>query len=208
MAPTRISALAFVLALAAGAAPAATLTYYPTRAAFDAANPGLKVQSFDAANLSGQAFVTQPNPLDAKTNNAVFAAGSILPGIVLRTRHPGSAATALLVYGGGPVGAVSVGNNWYGDTLVIALHPGVMAVAETAFGNTSSGTSFPGKITERFLSGTTTIGTRTFSEAAGGDVFIGASSPTDPITSVRITWGSDNDASVFVSDIEFGAAGR
>ena len=198
------SLLAAALSLAtAPLAHAATLTFYPSRSAFTAAEPGLKVQSFAAANLLGQTSVTQASPLNATTNDAVFARGAILPGLVIATLHPGSRTNALIVYAGGPVGTTSVGNNWFGDTLAEKFSPAVSAVAEDVFANTSAGTSFAGSITAQFFSGTRSLGARTFTEASGGSVFIGASS-TSPITSVRITWASDNDATTYASTIAFG----
>lgn len=184
----------------------ASLSYYNTRSAFDAAEPGLPVQSFDSANLSGQPYATQPNGINSATNNGVFSTGSILPGLTLGTLNPGAQATALEVYSGGPVGTKSIGNNWFGDTLVLTFGPGVSAVAEDAFANASSGLSFAGTITEETFSGSTVLGSKTLTEAVGGSVFFGVSSSTLPITSVEITWGGDNDASTFVSNVAFGTA--
>ena len=74
--------LALGLLLGAGAAQAETLTWYADRNSFNAAQPGLKQQSFDSANLYGQPYVYQASPLTAKTNDAVFATGNILPATV------------------------------------------------------------------------------------------------------------------------------
>ncbi len=175
-----------------------SIIYYATRSAFDAAEPGLPVQGFSSANLYGQPFVILPNGLNSATNNSVFVAGSILPGLTISTLHPGSASNALEVYG------LSIGNSWFGDTLVLSFAPGVSAVAEDAFANTSYGPSFAGNITEEIFNGSTTLGARTFSEAADGSVFIGVSSTTLPITSVELSWTSDGDASTFTSNIAFG----
>ena len=194
---------ALTLAVAANVAGAAELTFFATRSDFDAAEPGLPVQSFDSANLLGQPYVTQASPLSAATNDAVFAKGSILRGLTIRTLHPGSVSTALIVYGGGPVGSISVGNNWYGDTLLLSFVPGVTAVAEDVFANTASGPSFAGPITVQIFAGGKSLGARSFKEAAGGSVFVGAASAT-AITRVAITWGGDNDATTFVSNVAFG----
>jgi len=204
MKPIALAAWIGFLALTCGVAQAGSLTFYPTRAAFDLAEPGLPVQSFDSANLFGQDFVTQPSPLTSATNDAVFAKGSILPGLKIKTVQPGSVTTALIVFGGGPVRAVSVGNYWFGDTLLLLFPHGVAAVGANVFGNTAYGTSFAGKITVQVFGGARSLGGKTFTEAVGGYEFVGVSSATVPITKVAITWASDGDACTFVSDIAFG----
>jgi len=200
----RAAALAILFALACGSAQAGILTFYPTRDAFNAAEPGLPVQSFDGANLYGQSYVTQANPLTPSTNDAVFSTGSILPGLWIKTQHPGSESDALLVYAGGPVGAVSVGNYWFEDTLVLDFRNGVSAVAFNLFGNTAASTSFAVDIYVQFLSGKRPIGAKTFHEGTGQFIFLGVSSAGYPITRVLITWASDEDSDTFVSDIAFG----
>lgn len=182
------------------------LVFYITRGLFNAAEPGLPVQSFDSANLFNQPYVFETNGLNSATSNAVFAAGSILPGLTLSTLNPGAQSTALIVYGGGPVGTKSVGNNWYGDTLVLSFAPGAFAVAADIFANTSGGPSYAGNITAEMFNGTTPLGSKPLTETAGGSVFLGVSSTTLPITSVEITWGGDNDATTYVSSIAFGSS--
>ena len=203
--------LALVLAAAALLGPAASLasgkslTFYSSRAAFDAAEPGLPVQSFDSADLHGQPFQVIANDLDSQTDDGVFQAGAILPGLLIDTRRPGQQSTALIVTSGGPPQAVSVGDNWFGDTLRLEFSPGVSAVGETVFGSTSNGVSFAGKIHEAVYSGAQLLGGRTVKETTGGDVFIGVASSGPPITRIDITWASDNDATTYVSDIAFGS---
>jgi hypothetical protein len=141
---------------------------------------------------------------DHDTDDQVFTKGSIRKGIVITTAHPGETSTALIVFAGGPVSSKSVGNNWYGDTLILQFPKGVLAVGANVFGNTSSGTSFSGKISAHFFSGTKALGGMAFTESAGGYVFIGASSSAVPITSMRIQWASDEDATAYASDIIFG----
>jgi hypothetical protein len=195
-----IGLLSLCPALAQAASP---LTFYPTRAALNAAYPGMSLQKFTNAKLYDAPFITHANPLDRKTNDTVFGKGSILPGIAVRTLNPRLAANAIIVYGGGPVETISVGNYWFGDTVELDFPLGVEAVGENVFANTSYGASFPGRINAQFFHGKTWLGGQTFTEAAGGYVFIGASSGTLPITSVRISWQSDGGANIHVSDIAF-----
>jgi hypothetical protein len=181
-----------------------SIQFFATRSAFDLAAPKVPTQGFDGAKLDGQPYVIQANPLNWATNDAVFSKGSILPGLKISTRHPGQAATALIVYAGGPAGATSVGNNWFGDTLVLSFPNGVTVVGETVFANTSAGPSFAGQITEQVFHGSRLLASKTVRETAGDDVFIGATSPAMTITSVRISWASDQDATTYVSGISFG----
>src|SRR5579863_4366877 len=76
----------------------AALIFYNNQSSFNTAEPGLSVQDFSSADLYGQTYVTQPNGIDNSTNDAVFAAGSILPGLTISTLAPGSQSTALAVY--------------------------------------------------------------------------------------------------------------
>src|ERR1700733_1815083 len=192
--------VALVPAFAQAASP---LTFYPTRDALKAAYPGLSLQKFTNADLTDEPFVTHANPLDWKTNDAVFRKGSILPGIAIRTLNPRLASNAIIVYGGGPVETVSIGNYWFGDTVELDFPLGVQAVGENVFANASYGTSFAGKIGAQFFHGKTYLGGQTFSETAGAYLFIGVSSSTLPITSVRINWQSDSGVNIHVSDIAF-----
>jgi len=196
-----IASLALTGSIQAKTSP---LTFYADRTRFDVAEPGLPVQSFTGANMFGQPYVTQPSPLSASTNDGVFAAGSILPGLMITTVHPGSKTTALAVISEGPLGTVSVGDNWFGDTLVLSFPSGVAAVGENLFANTAYGTSFAGTVTVQYYSGKKLLGSKKFTEAAGGYVFAGVSSSGAPITAVAMSWDGNEDASVFVSSIAFG----
>jgi len=178
--------------------------FYTNQAAFYAAEPGLPVQSFDGANLFSQTFVTQPNGLNSATSNVVLTAGSILPGLTISTLAPANQSQALILDGDGPVGAISVGNYTFGDTLVLTFAPGVLAAGENLFANTGFGTSFAGNNTEEVFNGTTSLGSITVSNAAGGYDFIGVTSTNLPITSVQFTWDGDGDGITFVSHIAFG----
>jgi hypothetical protein len=176
----------------------ASLVYYTTAALFDAAEPGLPVQTFTTANLYNQPYVVQSSPLNSSTNDAVFAAGSILPGLTISNSGPGPAATGLLVYGD------NIGNNWFGDSLILSFSPGVSAVGEDVFANTAYGESFAGNITEDIFNGTQSLGSKTYTETAGGSLYFGVSSTTVPITSVELTWDGDGDGITFARNIAFG----
>lgn len=62
-------------------ASAATLTYYADRTSFNAANPGLPVETFEEGSFS--LYFTEP--LTSASSNVSFAPGDILPGITFGT---------------------------------------------------------------------------------------------------------------------------
>src|SRR5262249_57977614 len=118
-----------IVALLLLATPAgATLTIYADRASFNAANPGLPVETFESAHTGTQAFT---GPLSNTTSNASFQPGDILPGITFSTL-----GGPLLVAGPG-LGAnptTALGNLTSpifpdADSLLISPGPGVTAIA-------------------------------------------------------------------------------
>lgn len=64
-------------------APLFGATIYSDRATFLAAVPTPIVENFEAATITSGTVVSIPSPLDALTNNAVFASGSIVSGLQL-----------------------------------------------------------------------------------------------------------------------------
>ena len=183
----------------------ADLTFYTSSTAFNTAEPGLPVENFGGANLHGQSYVTESNGLSSTTNDAVYAAGSILPGITVSTLNPGLQSTALLVYSAGSDG-FNVGTNWFQDTLVLSFAPGVSAVGEDVFGNTNPGPSIAGTVHEAVFNGTTLLGSTTISETAGNVGFIGVASTAANVTSIELLFNpsADVDSNTFVQDVSFG----
>lgn len=59
----------------------ASLTFYGSRASFNAAIPGAVVEDFELANIPLGGTASIPSPLDKTTNNAVFSTGSIKDGV-------------------------------------------------------------------------------------------------------------------------------
>ena len=186
---------------AADVSRGATVTFYPTRAAFNAAAPGLPVETFAAANLFGQTEALEASPVSGATNDAVFPAGSILPGLTVSNLTTGN-TPGLIVYAGGVGGSKSIGDNYFGDTTVLTFGPSVAAVAADVFANTGPGQSLAGSFTEQVYNGSTRLGSTTFTEAAGASAFVGVTSTT-PITSVRLLYTTD-DATTFVTNVAFG----
>lgn len=208
-----------LLSIAPSICQASPITYYPNRAAFNAAKPGLPVEGFSAARFSGNCYPGsvycygfQPSPLNRSTNHAFFSANTILPGITITTLLSETQGNQnLLVLNNGAVktgGTKSVGTNIFGDTLVLKFSPGVLAVAADLLACCED-TSPPvptdaGDFTVRFYNGTTLLDSRTFSEAAGAFGFLGVSS-TVPISSIQILYNS-NEAVTGVDNVAFGSA--
>ena len=99
-----------------------------------------------------------------------------------------------------------IGNNWFGDTLVLTFAPSIAAVGFNVVSEIDEPGATPGSapITEVAYSGTTELGSRTVTEALG---FFGIASTT-PITEIAIFSDCDTDCSTNVSALSLaGTAG-
>src|SRR5260370_20100986 len=100
-------------------------TYEP---AFDASAGSLSTQTFASANIAPIGISVFANPLNSATNNGVFAAGSILPGLTIQSsvshagQDLGAAAPGLF---GNP--NKTIYNNFSGDSLFVSFSPSVTA---------------------------------------------------------------------------------
>lgn len=101
-----IIVLAILALLVLAPAVNAQLVYYNSRAAFEAAVPGLSVEDFEEARGIG----TMTGDLDKYTDNAYFIPGEILDGLRISS---GSDELSI---------AKVVGNYWYGDTLSLIFY--------------------------------------------------------------------------------------
>lgn len=121
------AALSLSLALGLGAtftAQAAAI-YTTDRVAFDAANPGLAFEGFEAANLPSGTDTAFAGPLNSATNNGVFAAGSVRPGFSIEGSEGGPIYASRDV--GGNIGA-NVSTNVFVENIFIRFAGGVTAV--------------------------------------------------------------------------------
>ena len=117
----------------------AGVVFFTNEASFDAAAGTLSTQTFASANVAAGNAVVIPNPLNSSTNNAVFAAGSILPGLSIfsSAEHAGQ---DLGVAGVGAFGNANkaVFNNFGGDSLLLSLSGGTSAIGFSFFNPVSS----------------------------------------------------------------------
>jgi hypothetical protein len=102
-------------------------TVYTSRAAFDAACPGLPAESFEDGNVAPGDFEYIEAPLSATTNNPpAFFAGDVLPGLTVTT-YPllDPPYTDLFVSGDGYFGtpSIQVGTNATFVDLVLEFDP-------------------------------------------------------------------------------------
>ncbi len=77
------------------------LTFYTDRTAFDAVCVGLPVEDFEEANIGPFGVVGFARPLDATTNNGIFAPGDILAGLSVTTIGPDRGGNELAATGAG-----------------------------------------------------------------------------------------------------------
>lgn len=85
---------------------------YTNRTAFNAANPNLAYENFEAGLAAPNSVVGCPAPISNETNNACFAEGTLLPGVEytdrpLNSGYGGDSPNGLLVGGAGFAGSTS-----------------------------------------------------------------------------------------------------
>lgn len=95
----------------------AVLVFYLSRAAFNAAAPGLPIEDFEEANVAPGTIVSMDGDLDKNTSNAYFAPGEILDGLRLREAPP-RASDGIAITGAGHAGVPSIATfaNFFVDT--------------------------------------------------------------------------------------------
>ena len=158
------------------------LNSFPDRASFDAAYPDQVCEDFEDGNIMDGDIVGFPAPLDENTDNAVFPAGSIIPGMTIADNpindSDGSGSANGLV----GIGATAFGTpsdlvvaNTFVDSIDYTFAAGQRAFAFDVFSFTAGGTA----TVNIFDAADTMIGS--FSVAAGTSTggFIGFDSPVD-----------------------------
>jgi hypothetical protein len=119
-------------AITIGLAPAAAhagLLFYTNEATFDAAAPGLTQQDFAAATTPAGGLNAMGNTLDEGTNNGIFSAGDILPGLSISAtgNHPGE-DLAILGTGFSGIANKAVAASYFLETLNLNFGTSVDAV--------------------------------------------------------------------------------
>jgi hypothetical protein len=188
---TPVVALVGWAAFGTVALQASGLTFFTSGASFDAAAPGLPLEDFSGLGVA----IPRSSPLFAPTS-----------GLEITTLNPGMVSTALQIDGTAS-SAKAVGTYWFQDTLILEFAPDVSAVGEDVFGNTNPGPAVAGSVQEDVYDGTTLLGSKSISEAAGVGGYIGVTSTTANITSIRLLFSptADVDSNTLVTDVAFGS---
>ena len=158
------------------------LTYYSSRAVFDAAYPGLPIEGFENGSMAEATIGTIAHPLDQFSSNAYFDPGDILPGIQFRSSadHGGEEIAVLGNQFAGNPSKTAVANTFV-DSYRIIFNPPVEATGMDVQSFMGSGTCQVDIYdTNGLVASTTSLG-----DASG--VFWGVSSDTDPIVAIVIT---------------------
>lgn len=105
-----------------------SLNFFASRAAFDAAHPGLPIEGFEAGSVPPGGIVPCPSPLDDTNNDACFSPGDILPGITItESAAPQFDGLALLAAGSFGNPSKIVVANYFIENFQLEFAPAVLA---------------------------------------------------------------------------------
>ncbi|HUN80453.1 MAG TPA: hypothetical protein VMV81_02980, partial [Phycisphaerae bacterium] len=157
------------------------ITFYTSRSAFNAAAPGLPVDTFGPT----LPYIPYPNdyffharPVNSSTNDSIFPTGSILPGLSITTAAPVFESQAIKVE---PiVGGNQVGTGTFEDKLILDFSPAVSALGFDLLGHVYSHPNFNGSVELTAFSGSTQLVFTTL--PVTGQTFIGLTSSASNIT--------------------------
>jgi len=183
---------------ATGTTQVRALTFYTDRPTFQAANPGLSLETFAATLVAADNVLACPPPFNEFTNNACFATGGILPGISVELiDNSADPNNVVLTPAFAGVACVAVGPNTFANDSHLDFDPAVKAVgfdllnpfALQTFNIEIFGPAGP-------------LGTTTADGDVGGGVFFGVESDDiGGITSIVVTHASEGE---LYCNVEFG----
>jgi hypothetical protein len=124
------------LAPRAAEAPSGTLTFYTSRAVFNAAHPGIPLETFVLTNLGPNQVMACPEPFNNMTNNGCFSPGDILPGIAVWNTTAIDLVVLTPPFFG--VNCVAVGPNTFTDNGEMQFNPPVQAVGFDLLSNVAA----------------------------------------------------------------------
>ena len=130
----RTCCCAFALLLLSVPTYADSITF-SSRAAFNAAAPGLPVETFESGLVAAGSSTSCNGPLSSASASPCFPAGGLLPGATY-SAVPGLSNPNMILFGAGILGATSkvLGPNFFADTLDITFTAPVTAVGLDAYG--------------------------------------------------------------------------
>jgi hypothetical protein len=182
--------------------PFGSLTFYPDRASFQAANPGLPIEDFSGTSVPPGGITACDAPLNSATNDACFSAGSVIPGFTLNVIPDGGGGQYVVLNNALGMPCVGVGPNSFVDETDWDLGPAVAAVAFDLYTPLGGGEPFT---VEVFGPGGS-LGSAPIVGGGTAPSFFGVDS-VDPggITRVEIREGIDSTGDLYC-DLEFGGA--
>ena len=177
------------------------------RAAFEAGNPGLVTEDFEAGNATPGGFSVCDAPLSSAGDVPCgFAPGAIAAGVSFQD-NPGPELGALILLGAGtslnPTQALV--SNTFTDSFDMLFDPPVNAAGMDLHSTPAPGSGPPDVLTVQvFDASGTLLGTDAMAAASGPGNFWGVSSPT-PIG--RISLLSNNNQAEGVDNLGFSGSG-
>lgn len=121
------AALVLLPALLASGPAQGVVVFTTNSAVWIATHPGAAHEGFENANIASGTATAFTGPLNASTNNSIFATGSVIPGFSLSAVPPGSADIYVDRDFGGNTGA-TVSSNFFGANIDIAFATTVTAI--------------------------------------------------------------------------------
>lgn len=180
----------------------ADLITYNTRPSFNAAAPGLSVETFQSGLVAPIDVTICSGPLSNAAGSTCFPVGGLLPGVSFNasTQTPGN----LTVIGAGfpNVGNTStvLGPSLFADSLNITF------TSANAFGvDLFPGTAASNIVVSVFDPGNALLGSFTVAAPVGSATFFGLISTTSGIGRVNIA-DQNTEASVLIDNLAFGTA--
>lgn len=180
------------------------VTTYPSRAAFQAAFPGLPMETFENGSATSGGFSVCNAPLSATGDAACgFAPGEIQAGISFQDNPAGPGTTNLILLGAGTSlnATQALVSNTFADAFDIVFSPPVTATGMDLHSTPAPGQGPPDIVAVQiFDANDVLIDTIPTAAASGPGDFLGISSST-PIG--RISLLSTNNRAEGVDNIEF-----
>lgn len=199
----KIALTAALASLLASGVAAAAPTYYATRAAFDAANPGLTFEGFE--NMDAVGTQTFTSPLNSTTNiPGIVSPGEIVPGINFDLTSGNDAYVAAPGQSSNATRAIGVNSPRSAGWQVSFTNP-TNAFGVDVFQNNGGGSQFRGPIqvtVDLYDASSTLIDSTQITVPSGDSGFFGVSS------AVGISYLTINNTDSFdvIDNVEFGAA--
>ena len=186
---------ALLAAVAIPSSAGASIITFNNRGAFNAAAPGLPVETFEAGNVGAGTAVPCDAPLSSATNNACFSTGSVLAGIVIANSGAASGGLALTGDGFGGSATKAIFANVFNDTLNVSLS------ASNAVGFDLRSIFSNSTITVSLFDGATALGSFDINATPAG-TFFGAINTSGNITQINLS--SQTNQAEGVDNVAFG----